>query len=242
MLALALGFASCDNSPKQPTNNTQKKIPSTSELVVFENGQLSFYDSNCHEFITFEQETDSVVNGVFTKDNKFYYSVLKGDKLLLKYIDLNEGTKPVSVGDWGVDPSHCVTETYGEFASLEYYPWKNCLGLGHEFSWEGYGFYETRLFDLKTGEARDLNWEVENLWDGDDDGDGDDMYEGDFDTKDDQVYYFNDGDWVCLSDKMNVKQYASDPDYVIDLYYNCFEKNPKGDMVLYSGKAISVKL
>ena len=236
MLVLALGFASCNQSksPEQSAN-TQKPITTDCELAVFDDGQLSFYDVKNHEFITLEQETDSVVNGVFANDGKFYYSVLKGDKVLLKYIDLNEGgANPVVMGDWGVDPSHCITETYGEFASLEYYPWKNCLGLGHEFSWEGYGFYETRLFDLKTGEARDLNWDVESLWDGDDDGDGDDIYEGDFETKDDQVYYFNDGGWVCLSDQMNVKQYASDPDYTIDLYYNCFEMNQNGDMVRFA--------
>ena len=235
MLVLALGFASCNNSPKQPTN-TQKAVLSNCELALFENGKVSFYDVQNQAFIALDQESDDVVNGVFTKDGKFYYSVVKDDKVMLKYIDMKEdGIKPVAVGDWGVEPSHCFSETYGDFAPLEYYPWKDCLGLGHEFSWEGYGFYETRLFDLKTGEARDLDWENENLWEGDDDGDGDDMYEGDFETKDDQVYYYyKDGEWICLSDKMNVKQYASDPDYVIDLYYTCFDMNPKGDMVRFA--------
>ena len=233
LLAMAFGYASCDHSPKQPSN-TQKPSVANSELAVLDKGQLSFYDLNSQEFVAFDQETDSAVNGVFANDGKFYYSVVVNDQILLKYVDLNQNElKPVTLGDWGVDPSHCVSELYDEFAGLEYYPKKGLLGLEHEFSWDGYGFYEKRIYNLATGEVKDYNWETdESLWD--DDDSGDDEHEGEFETIDEQAVYHDGDKTVCLSDQMNVKQYASDPDYTIDLNFDYFEKNPQGDMVRFA--------
>lgn len=237
MLVLVLGFASCNQSPKQPVN-PQKPIPANSELAVFDNGQLSFYDVKSHEFITFEQETDSVVNGVFTEDGKFYYCVVKGDQILLKYVDLNEGLTPVLAANMGLEPNRCITETYGDFASLEYFEHKGWIGLEHEFSWDGFGFTETRLYDMKTGKVRDLDWDVDNPWDYDEyeegEEDEDEWDEAGFEAIDGQAYCLKDGEKICLSDKMNVAQYASDPDYMTspDFYY--FEVNPQGDMVRFA--------
>ena len=238
VLVLALGFASCKNAPKQTATTDQEKTVDASncEMALFNYGKLSFYDAGNQSFVLVEKETDSVVNGVFANDGKFYYCVTKDNDVYLKCLDLNDNKlEPKMLADWSLEADDCITETYGEFAELQYFPNKNMLALEHNFSWDGYGFIERKLYNIVTGEMRDWDWEVdEDLfeWYWDEEEPSEDDIE--FFTEDEQYYVEQGSDIICLTDQMDVKQYASDPDYAIEIYYYPMGINPKGDMVLFA--------
>ena len=76
---LLIGLASCHRN----------KISDT-DLVIVNQGQLSFYKVETQELTPYEKETDSVTTGVFSNDGKFYYCVDKEGELFLKCVDLND--------------------------------------------------------------------------------------------------------------------------------------------------------
>lgn len=207
------------------------------DLALFNSGELSFYNAKDRRFIPVEKETDSVVNGVLVKD-KFYYSVAKDKDVFLKCVDLNADLDPVMVADWGLKVDSCITETYGDFAGLVYYPKRDLLATHHGFSWDDFSFRETRVYSLRDGKMWDWDWEKDgNIYSSEDEEEEEEEVEEDqydFFREEEQYYYQDGSNAICLSDRMNVKQYVSDPDYATDVAYYCCGVSPIGTRVLFA--------
>ena len=65
---------------------------SDADLVVVDHGNMSFYDVEAQKLIPYEKETDSVLNLLFDDNSHLYYTVTKGDNLLLKMVDMNQSS------------------------------------------------------------------------------------------------------------------------------------------------------
>lgn len=202
------------------------------DMSMIDDGKLFFYSTSASAMIPYALETDSVVNSVFTDDGMLYYCVAKRPRILLKRIDLNQPEPlPQEVADWGVDYESCVTETYGTVSPLLYYPQKNLLGLWHEFSWDSYSLTQQKLYDLGTGAITDWDWET---WE--------DPY-GSVNMEDEaREYlstregncYFQDGVVeACLTDKIDLVKYVSDPDFASDPEFEYISSSPDHMKLLF---------
>lgn len=240
-LALACFMLGC-NQQKTPKAAPLPADIADYDMVMLDNGQLNFYNTNTGVMTPLEAEKDSVVNACFEPDI-VYYCVAKDNHILLRCIDLKQSNpQPKELGDWGVPYDDCVTETYGEVSPLEYYRGRNTLGLYHNFSWDGYWFNQQKLYDLETGEIADWTWEWEEAGQvSDDDEQTEENYHY-ISTADElqeylqQIenrYYFIDGDTVCLTDQMDFTPYISDPEYASDIEFEYVSSSPDNLKVLY---------
>ena len=124
MLLMAFAFLGCNrqNNPQPAQPNPLPVDIADYDMLMLDNGDLYFYNSKTAAMTLLEAEEDSIVNCLFTGDNKVYYSVVEGPKILLRCIDLEQpNPQPKQLADWGVPYEECVTETYGEVSPLEYY-------------------------------------------------------------------------------------------------------------------------
>ena len=261
-----MGLASCDIIIKPDPNTVSTNVDSVvvnvkvvgdpiepvdltqCDMAMLDNGKLSFYNSTTAVMTPFEAEKDSVVNCVFTSDNKVYYCVACKPKILLRCVDLEQADpQPQELADWGVPYEKCVTETYGTVSPLECYWNRNTLGLHHEFSWDGYWFIKQRLYNLETGEVTDWtpSWdEAGYAMQNDDEEQTEENYHyistahelEEYLTIMDGQYYLTDGNddnYVCLTDQIDCASYASDPEYYSGPDFMYISSSPDNSKILY---------
>ena len=259
LAVLALILLGCGPKKTQETTQTNNE-PQTEEIAVSEQepvdlsqcdmvmldqGKLFFYNSATAAMTPLEAEKDSVVNSAFLSDNKVYYCVASGPKILLRCIDLEQPEpQPKELADWGVPFEKCVTETYGTVSPLEYYPGRNKLGLWYDFSWDSYSLTKRRLYDLETGEVFEMDWETWEkegyaLQEAEEQNEEnyhfistkDELQE--YLTQKEGQYYMADGNYVCLTDQIDFNKYVSDPDYASDIEFEYVSSSPDNLKVLY---------
>ena len=249
LMVMAFGVVSCDSAAKQNTDKnstevdnpdlaveaTPKQDPvdlSGCDMALLDKGKLYFYNSEQHALTPFEAETDSVVNSLFVGD-KLYYCVPENGKIILKSIQLDVlDAQPVKEADWGLDYEACVTETYGTVSPLTYYEWHNMLGLWHEFSWETYSLTQQKLFNLNTGEITDWDyetWQEEPAQTEEDDS----RFLERFLQNENGQYWFVEVDAVCLTDKIDLMKYVTDPEYATEPEFQYISSSPDNLKVLY---------
>lgn len=244
LLALAGIMLACnENKTQAPT------LPADIaeyDMVMFDNGQLNFYNTTTAAMIPLEAEKDSVVNACFEPDI-LYYCVAKDNHILLRCIDLSQpNPQPKELIDWGVPYEDCVTETYGEVSPLECYRSRNTLGLSYDFSWDGYWFNQQKLYNLETGEITDWTWEWQeetNEMQYDVDEEEDDYHYistadelRDYLMQIEDQYYMTDGEdtnYVCLTDQIDFNKYVSDPSYASEIEFDYVSSSPDNLKVLY---------
>lgn len=234
LLATTGLLLSCNrqNAPETPVFPSDIK---DYDMVMLNEGQLSFYNTATSVMTPLKAEKDSVVNACFEPDI-VYYCVAKDNHILLRCIDLSQpNPQPKQLVDWGVPYDDCVTETYGTVSPLYYYSGRNTLGLHHAFSWDGYWFTEQKLYNLETGEVTDWTWEWEEAgYEMQSNNTPDELRE--YLTQMDGQYYMtdgNDGNYVCLTDQIDFNNYLSDPDYASDIEFEYISSSPDKQKVLY---------
>ena len=261
LMLLTMGLASCNITIKPDPNSVTTNVDSVEvtvnmkvygdsivsqpvdltqcDMAMLDNGKLSFYNSTTAVMTPFEAEKDSVVNCVFTGDNKVYYCVADGPKILLRCVDLEQADpQPQELADWGVPFEKCVTETYGTVSPLEYYRGRNQLGLWYDFSWDSYSLTRRKLYNLENGTVTEVDWDT---WEREGSGMDDEEYRytstrnelQEYLSTKDGNYYFTDGAPVCLSDKIDPKKYVSSPEYFIGAEYDYVSSSPDNMKVLY---------
>lgn len=271
LMLLTMGLASCNITIKPDLNSVTTNVDSVEvtvnmkvygdsiasqpvdltqcDMLMLDNGKLSFYNSTTAVMTPFEAEKDSVVNCVFTGDNKVYYCVACKPKILLRCVDLEQANpQPQELTDWGVPYEKCVTETYGTVSPLEYYRGKNTLGLNHNFSWDGYWFTDKKLYNIETGEITDWTWkweeEYQRMRNRNDEEQTEENYHyistanelQEYLTRSEGQYYLTDGNGdniACLTDQIDFSKYVSDPEYASDVDFEYVSSSPDNLKVLY---------
>ena len=207
------------------------------DVAVFDKGKVIFYNSTTGEFVPFENETDSVINGVFINSDDFYYTVAIGDELYLKEVYLGDYvTQPSMRTSWDLKLDDCVSETYGKASTLAWIPAFDRIGISYNFSWDYYNFADIKFFAYYDNKKIDG-------WSEDEDAETDTFdeefmkYEADmmrFVADENQYYYFPDeGEEVCLTDKINFEEYCSDPSYYEEPEFVFYSIDPTRTSVAY---------
>ena len=271
LMLLTMGLASCNITIKPDPNSVTTNVDSVEvtvnmkvygdsivsqpvdltqcDMAMLDMGRLFFYNTTTAVMTPFEAEKDSVVNCVFTGDNKVYYCVACKPKILLRCVDLEQADpQPQELADWGVPYEKCVTETYVTVSPLEYYRGKNTLGLNHNFSWDGYWFTDKKLYNIETGEITDWTWkweeEYQRMQNRNDEEQTEENYHyistanelQEYLTRSEGQYYLTDGngdDIACLTDQIDFSKYVSDPEYASDVDFEYVSSSPDNLKVLY---------
>lgn len=205
------------------------------DVAILDHGKVTFYNSTTGEFVPFVTESDSVINGVFVYGSDFFYTVVIGDELYLKEIFVSEySNRPSMRTDWGLKLNDCVSETYGRASDLYWMKNNNCVGINHTFSWDFYNFSDIKFYYYYADQLQD-GW-GEN----DEETDSYDeeflQFEEDlekFGTMFNNFFYAVDGHQVCLSDKLNFKDYCSDPEYYSDPEFELLSIDPTRKSAAY---------
>ena len=185
------------------------------DVAIFDQGKVTFYNSATDEYIPYVADDDSIINGVFVYDFGFYYTVSINNELYLKEIYLGEGVSPIMLTDWELTLDDCVSETYGKASPLVWIKALDRIGINHNFSWDFYNFEDIRFYDLME-RVKLYGWPEDDNPEADDFEEMIKEHEDDFEYfsyMDGNFYYFNEDHEICISDKINFKDYVSDPEY-----------------------------
>ena len=185
------------------------------DVALFDNGKVTFYNSETDEFIPYVVDDDSIVNGVFAGDYTFYYSVQIGDGLYLKQVFVGDYVSPSMVTDWELELEDCVSKTYGKVSPLVYIQAFDQVGINHNFSWDFYNFSDIRFYDNNNHckkDGWDENEDTEKTYYDETESQIEEDIQS-FVMMDGNCYFVNDGQENCLSDKINFQDYVSDPTY-----------------------------
>ena len=190
---------------------------SDADLVVVDHGNMSFYDVEAQKLIPYEKETDSVLNLLFDDNSHLYYTVTKGDNLLLKMVDMNQSSPtPKECAYWNMGLMNALDEMTGEVSSI-FWDKSGENIIIYKTDYEDYTL-SALLYNVGTGKVSAKNYdEAFDLR-----GFG---YEKDFDPshfyiKDKQFYYVKPEGEVCLTDKIDFRQVFEDEAEMEDLYFN----------------------
>ena len=229
LVVLALCFAGCEpknvNQPKDnPSENPEVSSSSfwkTLDFCYIEEGKLFFYSIKDGDAAQFVNETDSIIDALYSKkDGMLYYNVVKDEDLVLKCLDLNDtDPMPEQLIDWNV-PVNVGEDYYPQQYGNMYFNYeKTQIALERDVNWFAGMYYNLAVYDcvsktVKTYELyRTVNDEeglmyLEDLPDesGFDrwgSGSSTDSNDGLFEEMDLNVYYVGDGQKTCLTDKID---------------------------------------
>jgi hypothetical protein len=149
MAVAALGMMSCDPKPVQVNPSDDNTVASLkgSDMAVFEDGKMTFYNSSTNAFVPFAAEKEYVVSGVFYDENEFYYTVSVDDELYLKKVDLSaEKPAPVQLIDWELKLSDCYDESCEKCASMVYYSDVEMVGIEYNMGEMCKGFQDMKYY------------------------------------------------------------------------------------------------
>ena len=205
------------------------------DVAFLDNGKVTFYNSSLDMSIPYVVEEDSVINGAFVGEDMFYYTVSIGNHLYLKRVYLGIDVEPTMVTDWELQLGDCVSETYGKAAELNWVPNLNRIGINHNFSWDFYDFSDIKFYDFESQTKLD-GW-VEGELETDDYDDRLSQTMEDFERfhAEEGNYYYTEGDReVCISDKINFREYVSDPEYFAEPEFEFYSIDPTRTNVAYA--------
>ncbi len=216
-------------------NNVRQSDLDGCDVAFMDNGKVTFYNSLADVFVPYVVEEDSIINGAFVGDDMYYYTVSIGDKLYLKRVYLGVFVEPAMVTDWELQLNECVSETYGKAAELNWIPNLNRIGINYNFSWDFYDFSDIRFYDLNEQMKMDGWVEGESETDGYDDKLMQNMEDYERFHAEEGNYYYTDGNQrVCLSDKINFREYVSDPEYFAEPEFEFYSIDPTRTNVAYA--------
>ena len=226
--ALAVLIAGCaqnNNKPAEPNKPAeQSTLAEKYGLFYIEEGDLWLYDLDTHCADRYNNETDSIVRAVLAKNNVLYYSVAKDGELLLRCLDLNDtNPMPEQLADWDV-PVEGRTELDG-FGAMYLNHEETQVALERDVRWFAGLFYNLAVYDIasKTVTVQEL---YKAVMDGDEfvtfedisdnssfDRWGPESVSSDpmgnlLENVDNDIYYVGDGQRVCLTDQIDMENYA----------------------------------
>lgn len=231
LVALTLTFASCGQKNVKPQDNPAEGPEEMAssfwknlDLFYVEQGKFFFYSVNDDDAAQFVNETDSIIDALYSKkDGILYYNVAKGDRLVLKCLDLNDtDPKPEQLIDWDVPVNvgeYYYPQQYGDM----YFNYEETqIALERDVNWFAGMYYNLGVYDLvsktvKTYELyRTVNDEEGLLYLEDlPDESGFNRW-GPSNTSSeeekpafvigDQVYYVGDGNNICLTDQIDFRK------------------------------------
>lgn len=224
-LVLTLGLMDCFCQPKvdqglqtnsEVTETRTVNGPKMYNMVIWDQGKMSFYNYETETLVPFEGEKDSVVTAVFV-DNVVYYTVSINGKLYLKKVDLDAApTVPVMVADWGMTLDECTED--GEIAQLRAFRTQRCINMGSKY----YSIEEgTFLEDSPASEEEEyqdflnsfmlLNYDYANRC-----------------VDEDGAYFYSENEddelRVCLTDRMDFSSFVIEDEY--DAYFEFLYVDP----------------
>ena len=234
---ISLGDAFAVRSKAMPeTKAASQKDLEGCDVAIFDNGKVTFYNSATDEFIPYVADDDSIINGVFVYDFGFYYTVSINKELYLKELYLGEGVSPIMLTDWELSLDDCVSETYGKASPLVWIKAMDRVGINHNFSWDFYNFEEIRFYDLME-HVKLYGWPEDDNPEADDFEEMIKNHEDDFEYfsyMDHNYYYFDNDQEICISDKINFKDYAYDPEYFTEPEFEFLSIDPTRKFVAYA--------
>ena len=233
LCSLVVLLAGCGQKQANPSQNNA--APQTTEastdvtapaeqydLFYVEEGAIWFYDLDTHYSDRYNNETDSVVRAVLSKDNVLYYSVAKDGDLLLRSLDLKVANPmPETLADWDV-PVEGRTELDG-FGNMYLNYEETQVALERDVRWFAGLYFNLAVYDLaaKTVTVHQLYREV---FDGDEFMNFEDLPDnigfdrwgpanassnstGDpLENVDNEIYYVGNGQRVCLTDRIDMDE------------------------------------
>lgn len=201
--------------PMPERKDLQQKNLEGCDMAIFDKGKVTFYNSSTKEFVPFIIDDDSIVNGVLADEYTFYYTVDIAGELYLKQAYLGEYCTPMMLTCWDLSLDDCISETYGKVSPLIWLKAFDRVGINYNFNWDFYDFADIKFYDIMSHKKVDG-------WTEDEDVETDvyddeylayqDDYEH-FSYMDGNFYYLNNDHEVCVSDKINFKDFVSDPEY-----------------------------
>lgn len=216
-------------------NNVRQSDLDGCDVAFMDHGKVTFYSSSADMFVPYVVEEDSVINGTFVGDDMYYYTVSIGGKLYLKRVYLGVFVEPTMVTDWELQLNECVSETYGKASELNWIPNLNRISINYNFSWDFYDFSDIRFYDVHEQMKMDGWIEGESETDGYDDRLMQNMEDYERFHGEGGNYYYTDGNQtVCLSDKINFKEYVSDPEYFAEPEFEFYSIDPTRTNVAYA--------
>ena len=220
LAVVALGTMGCKRHPK---------VQDHKDLVVVNQGKMSFYDVSNKVLTPFEGETDSVINLIFADKDHLYYTVAKNENLSLKMLDLSQvALEPKQCADWNMTIDDAIDFMFGTVSDL--YLDKSgeniCI---YKFDVEEF-IMKAVLYNIKSGKIRMLE-DDENL----------DLIYGEpnfdashFYTENGQCYYVTQEGNTCLSDKIDFSQFFDEEEGLEDLDFNPISLSPNEQEMVYS--------
>ena len=216
------------------------------DFVYFRGSNIYFYSVANMDSAVYEKETYEIVNYTFKPGTlMLYYSVCMDSMMELKCINFaSENPEPQKIVSWGLTCKDCITETYGTYSSLSLSDDGRYIGVNHDFSWDGYGFREIKVYDLEINkfvksndkenmydyfntpyvdEEEDVNEEItyNSFFEAGSDDDDDESEESSYN------YYYGSKEkgGVCLSDRMKFESMPEE--------FELHGISPKGDRVVF---------
>lgn len=216
-----------------------------SDMAIFDDGKVTFYNSLTNAFIPFVDEKDYVVSGVFVGHEVFhsifYYTVSIGDELYLKQYNIGDcHTNPVMIADWNLKLSDCVFE--GEVAPMSSYSNVPVIGMVYNYNEEFSEFLDKRYYNynkltIVDGRSEDLDVEggadnkAMRLEEDKELFQQEDVVVEGADEDKSYYYYVQEGKRVCLSDKIDFDKYKSE--YAYEPQFEFLGMSPLRDCVVY---------
>lgn len=250
VVALALCATSCllscggsekkdENGVKQTAENNDdgKAVFDVTDYDVayIADGKFCFYRLSDSSSVVYEGETGEIMNFSFKpKTLLLYYTVCENQKVILKSIDFGKvNPQPVTVVDFNLSCEDCVYETYGGYGELLVSEDGSAIGMQHNFSWDGYGFSNVKIYYPESGRfENDGDWEI--FWDGNSSVDYEDyeiVKDNDSDLRSYKIYYVKNDPRTCLSDKIDfvsLKPFETNPED-----FNTYAYSSDGKYLLY---------
>lgn len=239
LVVLAWGFASCAGNTAKPSpeNQSVENSYADADFLYIEDGDLFFYEAEKQEATRYPNEADEVVDAVCASE-KVYYNVLADNRLLLKSIDLNEANPmPVTLTDWNVDLNEENEYGYPPFGNMIINRNFTQIGLEVDLTWLAGEASNLAVYDCATQTVSKLERYAETWYDDMLDEDGFDIYreEQNFDDNlfesSDHLYYYGDGQRVCLSDRIDEEDVTGFNEY--GMYCEPIALDPSGTKLLF---------
>ena len=246
---MAFGLLGCDRNPLPAQTKTSDAVAVAPlkgcDMAIFDEGKVTFYNSRTNSLIPFAGEQDRVINGVFLKENEFYYTVVVDDELYLKKVDLLAShPAPVMLTDWDLKLSDCFVDSCG-YATMSSYSNVPMIGIQHNMGEMFCEFMDDRFYlpddntksegwpdKVNMGDGADEQW-IQLLNDQDLFKQEEVVVEG---ADEDKSYYYyvpdESGDErICISDKIDFEIFKGE--YSYEPQFELLGLNPLRDCVAY---------
>ena len=246
---MAFGLLGCDSNPLPAQTQTSDAVAVAPlkgcDMAIFDDGKVTFYNSRTNSLVPFVDEQNRVINGVFLKENEFYYTVVIDDELYLKKVDLLASHPAlVMLTDWDLKLSDCFFDSCG-YATMSSYSNVPMIGIQHNMGEMFCEFMDDRFYlpdhntksegwpdEVNMGDGADEQW-IQLLNDQDLFKQEEVVVEG---ADEDKSYYYyvpdESGDErICISDKIDFEIFKGE--YSYEPQFELLGLNPLRDCVVY---------